>query len=78
MVAVVVEKSQQSFAKHYGEEDGYEGEEEERRGMNRSVWVLLPSPYLSIYRRRVEGVAPLGFPLGGRRPGQMGSTLGKP
>ena len=37
------------------------------------VW--LPSLYLSIYRGREEGVAPLEFPLGGRRPGQMGSPL---
>ena len=38
--------------------------------------VRMPSLYLSIYRGREEGVAPLGFPLGGRRPGQMGSPLG--
>ena len=32
-MAVVVE-SQQSFAKHYGEEEGYEGEEGQRRGID--------------------------------------------
>ena len=33
VVAAVVVKSQQSFAKHYGEEEGCEGEERQRRGM---------------------------------------------
>jgi hypothetical protein len=55
MVAVVVKKSQQSFAKHYREEDGYEGEEGQRRGTNRSVWVRLPSLPSSIYRGKGGG-----------------------
>ena len=42
-VAVVVEESQQSFAKRYEEEEGCEGEEKQHRGTNRSVWVRLPS-----------------------------------
>jgi hypothetical protein len=33
VVAVVVAESQQSFAKHYGEEEGYEGEERQRCGV---------------------------------------------
>jgi hypothetical protein len=33
MVVVVVAESQQSFAKCYGEEEGYEGEEGQRRGV---------------------------------------------
>jgi hypothetical protein len=33
MVAVVVEKSRQSFTMHYGEEEGCEGEERQRRGV---------------------------------------------
>ena len=58
MVAVVVEKSQQSFAKHYGEEEGYEGEEGQRRGVEMCSRVRLPSLYLSIYRGREEGWRP--------------------
>ena len=55
MVAVVVVESQQSFAKHYGEEEGYEGEEGQRRGMEMYSRVQLPSLYLSIYRGKGGG-----------------------
>ena len=50
MVAAVVAESQQSFAKHYGEEEGCEGEERQRRGVEMCSRVWLPSLYLSIYR----------------------------
>jgi hypothetical protein len=42
VVEVVVEKSQQSFAKHYGEEDGYEGERGQHRGMDWVAALSLP------------------------------------
>jgi hypothetical protein len=58
----VVGKSQQSFAKHYGEEDGYEGEEWQRRGIDGCGCPLSPSLYIG---GRKEGGVPLGFPLGG-------------
>ena len=54
MVAVVVE-SQQSFTKHYREEEGYKGEEGQRRGVDMCPRVRLPSPYLSIYRGKGGG-----------------------
>ena len=53
----------------------YEREEGQRHGVEMWSCVRLPSLYLSIYRGREEGVAPLGFPLGGGA-GQMGSPLG--
>ena len=62
MVEVVVEKTQQGFAKHCGEEDMLRGRGE---AVPRHVGVSLPSLSLSIYRGRGEVEAPLGFPLGG-------------
>ena len=64
MVAVVVAESQQSFAKHYGEEEGCEGEERQRRGVEMCSRGRLPYLYLSLYRGREEGVVPLGGCLG--------------
>jgi hypothetical protein len=55
VVAVVVVESQQSFAKHYREEEGYEGEEGQRRGVEMCSRVQLPSLYLSIYRGKGGG-----------------------
>ena len=37
--------------------------------------VRLPSHPSTIYRGKGRGGGALGFPLGGRRPGQMGSPL---
>ena len=45
VAAVVVAESQQSFAKHYREEEGCEGEERQRRGMEMCSGVRLPSLY---------------------------------
>ena len=58
MVAAVVVKSQQSFAKHYEEEEGYEGEEGQRCGVEMYSRMELPSLYLSTYRGREEEGAP--------------------
>ena len=72
VVAVVAEKSQPSFAKHYGEEDGYEGEEEQRRGTYRCVWVWMPSLPSSIYRGKGGGRGAPRSHLG------VAATKGKP
>ena len=65
MVALVVVESQQSFAKHYGEEVGYKGEERQHHGVEMCSRVRLPSLYLSlyIYRGKGERWDPLGDPI---------------
>ena len=74
MVAVVVVESQQSFAKHYGEEEDYDGEGGQRCGIDGCGYP--PSTPLYIGGRE-EGWRPRSH-LGGGGQGRWGRLLGKP